>query len=164
MCRNNRSYPNGVVQIGRIPAACIAALLLIGCCGWSKSSDGLAAANLAALEQTVDIESPTVETDDALRFERTTLSLGEVRLGETRRISLTAVNISAEPLVVLDVTTACGCTKVDWSRKPIEPHGKTELRIAFTAEQEGVFFKKIAVRHSAAPRPVSFVIEGDVVR
>ena len=55
-----------------------------------------------------------------------------------------------------------GCTKVEWPKKPIPPHDSVELRIAFTAEQEGAFFKKIAVRHSAAKHPVSFLIEGIV--
>jgi hypothetical protein len=114
------------------------------------------------LEQTVDLESPDVETDDALRFERSILSLGEVRLGTTRHVSLRATNTSKQPLVLMEVTTACGCTKVEWPKKPIPPHDSAELRIAFTAEQEGAFFKKIAVRHSAAKHPVSFLIEGIV--
>ena len=69
---------------------------------------------------------------------------------------------SKQPLVLMEVTTACGCTKVEWQKKPIPPHDSAELRIAFTAEQEGAFFKKIAVRHSAAKHPVSFLIEGIV--
>ena len=49
------------------------------------------------MEQTVDLESPDVETDDALRFERSILSLGEVRLGTTRHVSLRATNTSKQP-------------------------------------------------------------------
>ncbi|WP_322100960.1 MULTISPECIES: hypothetical protein [Bacteroidales] len=44
-------------MIHRIPAACIAALLLIACGGPPKPADGLADANLAALELTVDMEN-----------------------------------------------------------------------------------------------------------
>ena len=150
-------------MIHRIPAACFAAILLIACGGPPKPSAGPADENLAALEQTVDLESPDVETDDALRFEHSILSLGEVRLGTTRHVSLRATNASEQPLVLMEVTTACGCTKVEWQKKPIPPHDSAELRIAFTAEQEGAFFKKIAVRHSAAKHPVSFLIEGVVV-
>ena len=150
-------------MIHRIPAAGFAAMLLFACGGPPKPSASLADENLAALEQTVDLESPDVETDDALRFERSILSLGEVRLGTTRHVSLRATNTSEQPLVLMEVTTACGCTKVEWPKKPIPPHDSAELRIAFTAEQEGAFFKKIAVRHSAAKHPVSFLIEGVVV-
>ena len=76
----------------------ILSLLLFACGGPPKPSAGLADENLAALEQTVDLESPDVETDDALRFERSILSLGEVRLGTTRHVSLRAINTSKQPL------------------------------------------------------------------
>ena len=107
----------------------ILSLLLFACGGPPKPSAGLADENLAALEQTVDLESPDVETDDALRFERSILSLGEVRLGTTRHVSLRAINTSKQPLVLMEVTTACGCTKVEWQKKPIPPHDSAELRI-----------------------------------
>ena len=145
--------------------AIIGIAMLLPACGSRTpvSADGLAEANLAALEQSVDMESSTIETDKVLRFDRTTVKLNEVPLGETRNVKLRAENVSDEPLVVLDVNTACGCTQVEWSKRPIPPHGETTFRIAFTAEQEGVFFKKVAVRHSAANRPVTFVLEGVVV-
>ena len=108
----------------------ILSLLLFACGGPPKPSAGLADENLAALEQTVDLESPDVETDDALRFEHSILSLGEVRLGTTRHVSLRATNTSKQPLVLMEVTTACGCTKVEWPKKPIPPHDSAELRRA----------------------------------
>lgn len=144
---------------------CCGIFVLVVCISCRTSqlpNAALVCSNAAALEQTVDLESPDVETDDALRFEHSILSLGEVRLGTTRHVSLRATNTSKQPLVLMEVTTACGCTKVEWPKKPIPPHDSAELRIAFTAEQEGAFFKKIAVRHSAAKHPVSFLIEGIV--
>ena len=150
----------------RMNKGCCGIFVLVVCISCRTSqlpNAALVCSNAAALEQTVDLESPDVETDDALRFERSILSLGEVRLGTTRHVSLRATNTSEQPLVLMEVTTACGCTKVEWQKKPIPPHDSAELRIAFTAEQEGAFFKKIAVRHSAAKHPVSFLIEGVVV-
>ena len=91
-------------MIHRIPAACFAAILLIACGGPPKPSAGPADENLAALEQTVDLESPDVETDDALRFERSILSLGEVRLGTTRHVSLRATNTSEQGSVSKSVS------------------------------------------------------------
>lgn len=138
-------------------------LVCISCRTPQRPDVALAAANLEALEESVDMESRTVETDNALRFGATHVRLGEIRLGETRTATVRATNATDEPLVVLDVTTACGCTKVAWSKQPVGPQGTTDLEIAFTAEEEGVFFKKIAVRHSAARHPVSFFIEGVVL-
>ena len=132
-------------------------------CGTApKPSDALAAANMAALEQTVDMENSEVETDDVLKFGQAIIDLGEIPIGETRKLSLEATNRSDKPLVLLDAYTSCQCTKVAWEKKPVPPGGKTVFKIRFTAEQPGTFFKKIAVRHSANPSPVTFAIQGVV--
>lgn len=137
-------------------------LSLASCRNAPKSSDRLAEANRAALEQTVDLESRTVESDDVLRFEREVVELGEIPLGESRVRKLEAVNGSDKPLVLLDVRTSCQCTRVTWDRKPVPPGGRTAFEIRFAADQPGTFFKKIAVRHSGSAKPVSFAIEGVV--
>jgi hypothetical protein len=72
------------------------------------------------------------------------------------------INITEKPLVILDVITSCSCTKVSWRKKPIPAQSVDELELSFTAETEGVFFKKVAIRHSEAQKPVSFTIKGVV--
>lgn len=140
-----------------------APLLFIVSCGTApKPSDTLAAANMAALEQTVDMENNMVETDDVLKFGQSVVDLGEIPIGESRELSLEAVNRSDKPLVLLDAYTSCHCTKVVWDKKPVPPGGQTVFKIQFSAEQPGTFFKKIAVRHSANPNPVTFAIQGVV--
>ncbi|WP_337657579.1 DUF1573 domain-containing protein [Alistipes sp.] len=119
---------------------------------------------MAALEQSVDMENNTVETDEVLKFARAVLDLGEIPLGESRELTLEAANRSEKPLVLLDAYTSCHCTKVTWDKKPVPPGGQTLFKIHFTAEQPGTFFKKIAVRHSANPGPVTFAIQGTVTK
>lgn len=68
----------------RMNKGCCGIFVLVVCISCRTSqlpNAALVCSNAAALEQTVDLESPDVETDDALRFERSILSLGEVRLG-----------------------------------------------------------------------------------
>lgn len=137
-------------------------IFAVSCRTTPKPSDALAAANMAALEQTVDMENNEVETDDVLKFGQAVVDLGEIPIGETRKLSLEATNRSDKPLVLLDAYTSCQCTKVVWEKKPVPPGGKTVFKIRFTAEQPGTFFKKIAVRHSANPSPVTFAIQGVV--
>lgn len=141
---------------------CVACMLLVACRGARKQPDALAAANMSALEQTVDMENKEVETDDVLQFEQAVLDLGEIRIGDTRELTLKATNRTDKPLVLLDAYTSCHCTKVGWEKKPVPPGEETVFKIVFTAEQPGVFFKKIAVRHSAKPTPVTFAIQGVV--
>lgn len=66
----------------------------VSCRTAPKPSDTLAAANMAALEQSVDMENNTVETDEVLKFARAVLDLGEIPLGESRELTLEAANRS----------------------------------------------------------------------
>ena len=136
----------------------------VSCRTAPKPSDTLTAANMAALEQSVDMENNTVETDEVLKFARAVLDLGEIPLGESRELTLEAANRSEKPLVLLAAYTSCHCTKVTWDKKPVPPGGQTLFKIHFTAEQPGTFFNKIAGRHSANPGPVTFAIQGTVTK
>ena len=134
----------------------------VSCRHAPKPSDALAAANIEALEQTVDMENGTVERDEVLKFRQAVVDLGTISLGESREATAEAVNGSDKPLVLLDAYTSCHCTRVEWNKKPVAPGEKTVFKVRFTAEQPGKFFKKIAVRHSVSPKTVTFAIEGVV--
>ena len=124
--------------------------------------DSLMRANAEALEQSVDVNDKNIDTDKYLQFDKTEIKFGDIELGQTRKIKVTAKNISDAPLVILNAVTSCSCTKVAYSKKPIAAGESIDLEVSFTAEVEGVFFKKIAVTHSATTRPVSFSIGGIV--
>ena len=120
-------------------------LPLVSCRGAAADgSRALATANLAALEETVDMESRETDADGSR----------EVRVG--------AKNGSDKPVVVVEAYSSCDCTQVTYDRKPVQPGGKVFFTVRFSAEQPGTFFKKIAVRHSASDKPVTFAVEGIV--
>ena len=58
--------------------------------------------------------------------------------------------------------SSCDCTQVTYDRKPVQPGKKVFFTVRFSAEQPGTFFKKIAVRHSASDKPVTFAVQGIV--
>ena len=136
-------------------------LFVVISCGNRHNAD-LLRSNVEALEQSVDMTSKKADTDECLQLEMDEFELGDIPLGETRKFRVRVKNITEKPLVILDVITSCSCTKVSWSKKPIPAQSVDELELSFTAETEGVFFKKVAIRHSEAQKPVSFTIKGVV--
>lgn len=60
----------------------------VSCRHASKPSDALAAANMEALEQTVDMENGTVERDAVLKFRQAVVDLGTVPLGASREAAV----------------------------------------------------------------------------
>lgn len=135
--------------------------VIISSCGKGKHSDTIAA-NVEALENLIDLSDHGIDADEYLRFDKPSVTLGDIPFGETRTVKVRAKNTGDNPLAILDVATSCGCTKAKWSAEPIRTNEYTEIEVSFTADTEGVFFKKIAVTHSTSPRPVSFTIEGAV--
>ena len=67
-----------------------------------------------------------------------------------------------KPVVVVEAYSSCDCTQVTYDRKPVQPGKKVFFTVRFSAEQPGTFFKKIAVRHSASDKPVTFAVQGIV--
>ena len=134
-------------------------ILLMSC---NNDKTNIIEANAFALEQSVDMGGNRAVKNKYLQLEKGEFELGDISLGETRKLRVKVKNITEKPLVILDVITSCSCTKVSWSKKPIPAQSVDELELSFTAETEGVFFKKVAIRHSEAQKPVSFTIKGVV--
>ncbi len=61
------------------------------------------------------------------------------RVGYTEVVAtLRLLNSGDAPLVVKGVSTSCGCTKAEVSRRQIEPGGEAELIISFDPRRMGV--------------------------
>lgn len=139
----------------------VVALCLLAAC---RSGRTLVDANRAALEQVADLENDRTDAaDGVLAFAPSVSDLGEVPLGARREATVEVTNRSDRPLVLLGASTSCSCTEVVWSRRPIPAGATASLRVRFSAELPGTFFKKIAIRHNAATAPCSFAVRGVVV-
>ena len=70
-------------------------------------------------------------------------------------------NVGKLPLVINDVITSCGCTKVDYIKKPILPGDNIILKIKYKAEQPEHFNKTITVYCNAESAPFKLNISGN---
>lgn len=67
-------------------------------------------------------------------------------------------------LVILDVTTNCGCTVADYPQAPIAPGGKGAITITFNPQgNPGEFAKEIVVKSNAGKRKIRLRIKGMVM-
>lgn len=102
-------------------------LLFVSCRGAADGSRALATANLAALEETVDMESRETDADEVLLFDDGTVDLGELPLGGSREVRVGAKNGSDKPVVVVEAYSSCDCTQVTYDRKPVQPGGTANV-------------------------------------
>ncbi len=72
-------------------------------------------------------------------------------------------NTSAEPVVIVNTYSSCGCTKAEFSRKPIMPDSVATIKVTFNPmNYPGVFARKITVITAEGALKESLLITGTV--
>lgn len=72
-------------------------------------------------------------------------------------------NVSSEPLVIVNASASCGCTKAEFSRKPVKPNATGEIVIRFDPmNYPGMFARKVTILTSAGRLPEQLTVSGRV--
>ena len=73
-------------------------------------------------------------------------------------------NTENVPLVILNVTTTCGCTVSEWTKTPVEKNQKGFVNVIFNSKGiSGEFSKSIYVKSNADNDVVLLRITGEVM-
>ena len=96
-------------------------------------------------------------------FEKDTLHLGRVNIGETVSVTFKFINTGSTPLLIRNIRTTCGCTNVLWGKKPLLPQQMGSLKINFIGEHKGHFVKTIYVLCNVEKQFYPLCIMGDGV-
>ena len=73
-------------------------------------------------------------------------------------------NVGEEPLVINQAIASCGCTIPEYTKTPIKPGEKGEIKVTYngTGKFPGHFKKSITVRTNGAVEMTRLYIEGDM--
>ena len=101
---------------------------------------------------------------DTLLFTPARWDFGTIREADGKvSHTFTGENRGRHPVVILDVVTTCGCTVPSFTKKPILPGGKTEIRVTYDpANRPGSFSKALAVYSSEKRKIATLTITGNV--
>ncbi len=99
-----------------------------------------------------------------LVFEPSSYDFGTVREADGPvSHTFTGVNRGAEPVVLLDVVTSCGCTVPKYSRKPVLPGAATRITVTYDpANRPGMFSKELAVYSFDRRKIATLTVAGKV--
>ncbi len=70
-------------------------------------------------------------------------------------------NPSLKPVLIDNIQASCGCTTPEWSKEPVAPGAKSEVKVGFNAAAEGPFEKTIQVFYAGGQQLV-LTIKGNV--
>lgn len=82
----------------------------------------------------------------------------------TQQYTFIFTNTGEKPLVINQVVPSCGCTVADYTKKPVMPGQKGEIKITYKGQgrMPGHFKKTITVRSNGVPEMTRLYIEGDM--
>jgi len=73
-------------------------------------------------------------------------------------------NTGNKPLLIIDVSASCGCTRPEYPTKPIKPGKKGKVKVTYSPiGRPGAFKKTIKVKTNGIERKTTLIIEGTVI-
>ena len=94
--------------------------------------------------------------------DRTEYDFGAFSMSERQECIFRITNSGSSLLMVQDVVTSCGCTKVEYDKRPVPPGQTMDLKVKYEAEESGHFAKVVTVYSNAETSPVRLRITGNV--
>ena len=100
-----------------------------------------------------------------IKFDKTIHNFGTFSENEPKvTCSFTFTNIGEQPLVINQAIASCGCTVPEYTKTPVQPGEKGEIKVTYngTGKFPGHFKKSITVRTNGAVEMTRLYIEGDM--
>lgn len=119
----------------------------------------LATVTLAMAQQAKPKDGPSI------KFEKTTHNFGTFsEATSTQKCVFTFTNVGKSPLIINQAIGSCGCTVPTYTKAPIRPGEKGEIKVTYNGRglYPGHFKKMITVRTNGDPSMVRLYIEGEM--
>ena len=91
-------------------------------------------------------KQPVAPIQTTVKVEKESLLLETMPLGKSKDTLFTLVNTGDQPLVIIDVTTTCGCAQTLFDKHPVQPGESLHIKVGVTPENKGLFDETITVK------------------
>ncbi len=100
-----------------------------------------------------------------IKFDKTVINFGKFPESSPKVSGVfTFTNAGNAPLIINQAVASCGCTVPEYTKKPIQPGQKGEIKVTYngTGKFPGPFKKSITVRTNGKVEMTRLYIEGDM--
>lgn len=100
-----------------------------------------------------------------LKMDTTICNFGQFTEDTPQTYVFGFTNVGDEPLVIHQAMSSCGCTVPKFTKDPIAPGGRGELRVTYNGKGKypGHFKKAVTLRSNAKNSLVRVYVEGDML-
>ena len=107
------------------------------------------------------VQTSSTNTFTEVSIDNVVMDLGRFPMSEKQESGFVLTNAGNNLLVIQDITTSCGCTKVEYSKEPIRPGGTLKVKVIYEAEQKGYVNKSVKVYCNTKDSPVRLTVKGE---
>ena len=111
--------------------------------------------------ETANQEEETPRTQTTMEADRMEADMGRFDWREEQTAEFVLKNTGDNLLVIFDVCTSCGCTRVEYDGKPARPGESVVLRVTYRADNPGHFRKEVTVRSNAEQELLKLTVTGE---
>lgn len=99
------------------------------------------------IKQITGKESPTAKIIKTTALaEQSEMDLGTFSQSETKKVTFTIKNTGDNPLVILDISTTCGCAVATFDKQPAKPGETLQVAVEMTPKDTGFFDEVLSVK------------------
>lgn len=112
------------------------------------------------IKQITGKENPTAKMIKTTALaEQSEMDLGTFSQSETKKVTFTIKNTGDNPLVILDISTTCGCAVATFDKQPAKPGETLQVAVEMTPKDTGFFDETLSVKCNTS-QPVKLKIKG----
>ena len=91
------------------------------------------------------------------------IDFGTFDKSEIKEATIEVKNTGDSPLVIVDVSTTCGCTAATYDKRPAKPGEILRVGIKMTPKDTGFFDEVVTIKYNSINnQPVKVEIKGNV--
>lgn len=91
------------------------------------------------------------------------IDFGVFDKSEVKEATIKLTNTGDHPLVIVDISTTCGCTAADYDKRPAKPGVSLRVGIKMTPKDTGFFDEVVTIQYNSINnQPVKVKIKGTV--
>ena len=101
--------------------------------------------------------------DADVTWEVKNIDLGVLKQYNPKDVVFKFTNTGGKPIIITNAKGSCGCTEIEYSKKPILPGKSAEVIVTYDAETLGVFNKTVTLTMNIEKSKQVLHIKGTVV-
>ncbi len=120
------------------------------------------AQSAASNNTTTQQEQKKSPFDGVIKFDKETIDFGDAKLNHPVTVTYTFKNVSDKPVIIKSAQPSCGCTTPSWTKSPVLPGKKGEVKATYNAAALGQVNKTVFVNFQGIPQTLELHLKGTV--